>query len=122
MTNEQAFNIASICGVLTNSKQLSFGVIRILNKNAKIANSINLEIKEIYDLAKSSQQTDETLKDELQKHKEEEFKGEFAKLKSSFLFDVKSEEIDFNNATLGGKPFDTRFALEILDEQNLIED
>ena len=122
MTKEEALNVASICGVLVNSKQLSFGVIRILNKNAKIANEIGAEIKEIYELAKGKELSKESTEEEVQRCLKEEFKGEFINLKSSFLFETKSEILDFKEVTLGNKPFDVRTALEVLDAQNLIED
>lgn len=93
MTNKQAFNLATICGILTNSKQLSFGVIRRLSKNAKIIDSISKEAQEIFKLGKDKEKTEEEIKEEVEAFENEEFKGEFEPISLSIVEDVKPETI-----------------------------
>lgn len=116
MTNKQAFNLASICGILTNSKQLSFGTIRRLSKNAKVIETLSKEVQEINKLGAEKEKSKEEIEAEIAEFENEEFKGEFEQIKLDLVDDVKSEIISLK----GYKDLDINVALLILEQNNLL--
>lgn len=116
MTNRQAFNLANICGMMTNSKQLSFGVIRRLAKNAKVIESLTKEAQEIKKLGDEKEKEEEEILKELEAFENEDFKGQFEEISLDLVFDIKSEQI-----SQGDRKLDLNAGLLILDEYNLLK-
>lgn len=121
MTNRQALNLASICSILTNSKQFSFGVIRRLAKNAKIIDVISKEVQEIIKLGKDKEKTDDEIKEEVETFESEEFKGEFEPISLSIVDEVKTEIINYKNNAGELSEIDILAGLLILENNDILK-
>lgn len=121
MTNLQAFNISTLCGIAVLSNQLPFSVSRRLKKNSKLAVEISKEVQDVLSLAEEKKLTDEEKNEQILSFQSEAFSGGFEKIDLSVFGSVMPEVIRyFEGEQRTEKQIQLREILDLLDEHNLI--
>jgi len=93
MTNNQALLVSNYCGILYDSKQITFGVANRLAKNAKVYAKLQEEVSEIQKRGAERNEEKEVIAEEVKKFGESDFEGTFQIIDLSFVENLTYEEI-----------------------------
>ena len=93
MTNNQALLVSNYCGILYDSKQITFGVANRLAKNSKFYNKIQEEVSEIKKRGIEREEKEEAIIEELHAFGQAQFEENFQTIDLALIENLAYEEL-----------------------------